>query len=269
MVREGKRPIYFSQVLDRIIQILNCFTEQDLELSFTDLVNRLELNRSTLYRLLEAMRSYRLIELDRSNGKYHLGIKLFELGSLSIKRFDINRYAGPFLEMLVKQTGETAHLCVLDGSDILYIAKVESNQALRIPSSVGRKNPAYCTGVGKAILAHLSEEELQAYLAQTELKAFTKKTLVAPADLKKDLRLTRSRGYSVDNEEITENTRCIGAPIRDHSGQVIAAISIAGPSFRITKEKVPLLAAFVMEAADAISMRAGYRRSSISAVGGV
>src|SRR5262245_3043917 len=170
MAQEVQRPIYFSQVLDRVIQILNCFSEQNLELSFTDLLNRLELNRSTLYRLLEAMRSYRLIELDKSNSKYHLGIKLFELGSLSIRRFDINRYAHPFLEMLVKQTGETAHLCALDGSDIIYIAKVESTQALRIPSSVGRKNPAYCTGVGKAILAHLSEEELQTYLAQTELK---------------------------------------------------------------------------------------------------
>jgi IclR family KDG regulon transcriptional repressor len=258
--------MYFSQVLDRVMQILDCFSDHEPELSFMDLVNRLELNRSTLYRLLEAMRNYRLVELDRSNAKYHLGIKLFELGSLSIKRFDINRYAGPFLEMLVKQTGETAHLCVLDGSDILYIAKVESTQALRIPSSVGRKNPAYCTGVGKAILAHLSEGELQAYLAQTDLKAFTRKTLVSPADLMKDLRVSRSRGYSVDNEEITENTRCIGAPIRDHTGQVIAAISIAGPSFRITKEKVPILAAYVIEAADAISMRAGYRRSSVSAV---
>lgn len=248
------------------MEILNCFTEEEPELKFTNLLDGLELNRSTLYRLLEAMRSHRLIELDKATGSYHLGMKLFELGSLSITRFDITKYAGAVLEKLVEQTGETAHLCVPDESDVVYIAKVESKQALRIPSGVGRKNPAYCTGVGKAILAHLSEEELEAYLAQTQLKALTRKTLVLPAELKKDLRLTRTRGYSVDDEEITENTRCIGAPVRDYGGRVIAAISIAGPSFRVTKDKIPELAAYVMEAADDISRRAGYRTANLSIV---
>lgn len=259
MKLKAGKPIYFSQVLDRAMQILNCFSNGTLELRFSELADRLELNRTTLYRLLEAMRGYGLLELDRATGEYHLGMKLFELGTLAVGRLEIDECAAPALETLVEQTGETAHLCVLDGADVIYIAKVESKYALRIPSGVGRRNPAYCTGVGKAILAHLPEEQLETYLAQTPLSAFTEKTIVLPAALKKDLRQIRVRGYSVDDQEIDENIRCIGAPVKDYSGKVIAAISIAGPSVRISKEKVPKLAEYVMETAAEISEKLGYR----------
>jgi len=258
MKREAKKRIYSSQVLDRVMQILRCFSNEEPELRFTELADRVELHRSTLYRLLEAMRGYGLIEIDKETGKYRLGLKLFELGAIAVGRLEIGKCAIPVLEKLVEQTGETAHLCVLDGSDVVYVAKVECKQPLRIPSGVGRRNPAYCTGVGKAILAFLPEDELESYLAKTEMRAFTRKTITSPAELKRQLRLTRARGYSVDDQEIDDGIRCVGAPVRDHRGVVVAAISIAGPSIRITKERVPELASYVVEAANNISEQLGY-----------
>ncbi len=259
MKQKTNKTIYSSQVLDRVMQILNCFTNENRELRFADLSAQLGLHKSTLYRLLEAMRSYGLIELDGTTGKYHPGLKLFELGMLAVGRLEISKSAIPALERLVEQTGETAHLCVLDGYEVVYVAKVESKQTLRMPSNVGRRNPAYCTGVGKALLAQMSEEEIEAYLAQTSLQAFTKKTIVLPAELKRQLKEVLARGYSVDDEEISEGLRCVGAAVRDHNGQVIAAISIAGPTMRITKNKMPELAAYVKEAANSMSEQLGYR----------
>ncbi len=147
---------------------------------------------------------------------------------------------------------------MLDGSDVVYVAKVESRRTLRIPSAVGRRNPAYCTGVGKAMLAHLSEEQLAAYLAQTPLRARTRKTITSKPELRAELRAIAAQGYAIDDHEIEEGVRCVGAPVRDYSGRVVAAISIAGPSIRVTKDRIPELAAHVIAAASAISAQAGY-----------
>ena len=165
----------------------------------------------------------------------------------------------PALQQLVEQTGETAHLCMLEGSEVVYVAKVESKQTLRMPSNVGRRNPAYCTGVGKAILAHLPENEIEAYFERTPFRTFTKKTIVEPTKLRKELKEVRVRGYSVDDEEISEGLCCVGAPVRDFSGKVIAGISVAGPKMRIPKGKIPELGARVVNAANSISLQFGFR----------
>ena len=254
---ESKAPIYFSQVLDRAMGILECFNDEN-ELRLSDIVARTRLHKSTAYRLLEAMRNYGLVAMNEESGKFHLGLRLFELGSLAIGRVGIERYAHPTLERLVQQTGETAHLCVLDGSDVVYVAKVESRAALRIPSAVGRRNPAYCTGVGKVLLAYLTEDQLADYLAQTPLQPLTRKTITSKATLRAELKAIALAGYAIDDQEIEEGVRCVGAPVRDYSGKVIAAISVAGPSMRITREKFPEIIRYVMTAADAISVLAGY-----------
>jgi DNA-binding IclR family transcriptional regulator len=255
---------YSIQVLDRLVQILDCFTLDKPKLQFTELQSKLDLHKSTLYRLLEAMRAYGLVEHDEKSGQYYLGLRLFQLGMIAVERLEISECATSTLEHLVEQTGETAHLCVLDGSEVVYVAKVESKQTLRMPSNIGRRNPAYCTGVGKAILAHLPEEQLNAYLANTSLQPFTERTVVAAAELRKQLKEVASRGYSVDDEEINEGLRCIGAPVRDYSGDVIASVSIAGPTMRITKSKIPELAKYVIGAAYSLSEELGFHSTKKS-----
>jgi DNA-binding IclR family transcriptional regulator len=256
--RGPRKQSYGVQVLDRIVAILNCFSNHTSERSFAELLQAVGLNKSTLYRLLEAMRSHDLIALDPPTGKYCLGMKLFELGMVSIGRLDVARVALPELETLVARVGETAHLCILDGSDVVYIAKVESKLSFRVPSNIGRRNPAYCTGVGKALLAHLPEQKLEEYLAQTEFRRFTRNTLTSPLALKRHFQQIRSQGYSVDDQEIEEGLRCIGAPVRDHTGEAIAAISVAGPATRMLKRNVRKLSSHVVAAADRISHRLGY-----------
>src|SRR5271157_5248141 len=214
---------YSSQVLDRVVRILECFGPERTDLRLAEIAAATGLHKSTLYRLLEAMRAHRL------------------------------------LEHLATVSGETAHLCVLDGCDVVYIAKVECTRTLRIPSAVGQRNPAYCTGVGKAILAFLAPEQIQSYIAKTPLKPFTRKTLTSGSELKANLRQIAVQGYAVDDQEREEGVRCVAAPVRDHGGLVIAAISIAGPSIRVTKEKIAELASHVVRAADEISAGLGYR----------
>ena len=250
--------IYSSQVLDRVVQILDCFGPERTDLRLVDIAAATGLHKSTLYRLLEAMRSHRLIGFDGNSGSYHLGMKLFELGSQAVERLALDKHAHPILDQLADVSGETAHLCVLDGREVVYIAKVECTRTLRIPSAVGQRNPAYCTGVGKAILAHLAPAQLAAYFAEEPLHAFTKKTLTSASDLKANLRQIVAQGYAIDDQEREEGVRCVAAPVRDHSGRVIAAISIAGPTMRVTKERVTELAAHVIRAANEISAKLGY-----------
>jgi IclR family KDG regulon transcriptional repressor len=253
---------YSSQVLDRVVQILNCFGPERTDLRLVEIAGITKLHKSTLYRLLEAMRSHRLVGLDENSGAWHLGMKLFEMGSRAVERLALDKHAHPILDRLADMSGETAHLCILNGSDVVYIAKVECTRTLRIPSAVGQRNPAYCTGVGKAILAHLAPEQLAAYIAETPLQPFTKKTLTSGSELKANLRQIVAQGYAIDDQEREEGVRCVAAPVRDHSGRVIAAISIAGPTMRVTKERVSELAAHVIRAANEISARLGYAITS-------
>jgi IclR family transcriptional regulator, KDG regulon repressor len=266
--KEQPGPIYFSQVLDRVMMILNCFTSMEPEIRFSELAERLQLHKSTLYRLLEALRSYGLIEVDGATGKYHLGLKLFELGALATGRLEITKSGAPVLEDLARQTGETAHMCILDGLDVVYVAKVEGTHRFYVPTTIGRRNPAYCTGVGKAILAYLPDSQLEAYLGEmsrNKVRSYTQNTITSTIQLRERLKLIRSRGYSVDDEEISEGLRCIGAPVWNYSNTVVAGVSIAGPSVRVTRRRVPDLARHVVDAADKISKHLGFRAGSSEA----
>ena len=249
---------YSSQVLDRVVQILDCFGPGRTDLRLVEIAATTKLHKSTLYRLLEAMRGHRLIGFDETAGSWHLGMKLFEKGSQAVERLALDQHAHPILDRLAEVSGETAHLCVLDGSDVVYIAKVECTRTLRIPSAVGQRNPAYCTGVGKAILAHLASGQLATYITETQFRPFTKKTLTSASEFKANLRQIVAQGFAIDDQEREDGVRCVAAPVRDHSGRVIAAISIAGPTMRVTKERVAELAAHVIRAANEISAKLGY-----------
>jgi len=167
----------------------------------------------------------------------------------------------PFLEGLVRDTGETGHLAVLDGGEAIYIERVEARRALRIPSAVGRGYPAHATNLGKVLLADLAPERLRELIGERPLGAFTPHTITDPAELDAELERIRAQGFAVDNEEYDEGLRCIGAPIYDHSGHAVAALGIGGPVTRITPERVEELAELVMAAARGLSRRLGAHQS--------
>jgi IclR family KDG regulon transcriptional repressor len=256
---KAKDSPYQVQVLDRAVTILDTLAAHDEDLSLFELAERLSLHKSTIHRLLMVLERHRLVERRAQSGKYGLGLRLFEFGTKAFARLGLGERARPYLERLAADAGETAHLCILDDGEVLYLEKVEPSRTVRVPSSVGQRNPAHCTAVGKALLAHLPQSDLDALVRSRGLKAYTRNTITSPALLKRELRAIRERGYAIDDEEIEEGLRCVGAPVRDHGGRVVASMSIAGPAFRVTRGKAPALGRLVVKIADELSAELGYR----------
>ncbi len=253
---------YRIQLLDRVMAILDCFQGGQGQFGVTEISKQVGLHKSTVHRVLEALKSYRFVIQDPANEKYSLGPKFLELSRHAGPSFEVRERSKAILEQLVAETGETAHLCVLDQGEVLYVEKCESAKTLRIPSRVGHRNPSYCTAVGKALLAFLPHE-IERLSNGTLLQRYTPNTITDFRKLRQELASIRERGYSIDNEEIEVGLRCVGAPVRDHSGIVIAAVSIAGPIFRMADEKIPSLAASVLKAAQTLSERMGYRSEAL------
>jgi DNA-binding IclR family transcriptional regulator len=250
------------QSVDRAAQILAQLAGRGGCASLADLARDLELSRSTVHGLLATLRRHGLIAQDE-DGRYVLGLKLFELGSLAVSRLDLRQVAGPVLERLVDQFHETVHLVLGDGLDVVYIDKRESPQSMTIVSQVGHRLPAYCTGVGKAMLAFKPEPEIDDLLNKVVLLPRTKNTITDKIALKSYLAEVRACGYALDNEEIIEGLRCVAAPIRDHTGQVVAALSVSGPSVRLTAEKIAQIIPTVVKGAADISRQLGYREEML------
>jgi DNA-binding IclR family transcriptional regulator len=252
---------YRIQAIERAVAILNAFSAEEPELGVTDLADRLELHKSTVHRFLVNLEAAGLVERDRRTSRYRLGLRIFELGGLVLQQMNLWDEALPFLEGLVRDTGETGHLAVLDGGEAVYIERVEARRALRIPSAIGRGYPAHATSLGKVLLANLDREAANAVVQERGLHRCTPKTITGIDALWRELDSVRVEGYAVDDEEYEEGLRCIGAPIVSHTGQVVAALGIGGPVTRVTPERVNELAALVMAAATSLSRRMGAEQS--------
>lgn len=260
---KGNSP-YKIQVLDRALALLEVLSQEGPDLSLIELSTKLKLHKSTTHRLIMVMDRHRLIERNSTNGRYRLGLKLFELGTKAVSRLDLRERARPYLERLVGETGETVHFCILDDTDVVYMDKVEPARSVRMASSVGRRNPAYCTAVGKAILAFLPEEQVESIVKRQGLKPLTRNTITTPTELKAELTRIRARGYAIDDEENEEGVRCVGCVVREYSGEPVAAISVSAPAFRVTKDKLATIAAPVMAAARGLSQELGFRETRLS-----
>jgi DNA-binding IclR family transcriptional regulator len=256
--RTSRARPYRVQVLDRAVQLLDVLAEADREMGPAELTGRLSLHKSTIHRLLVVLERHRLIRRNPAHGKYGLGMKLFELGNRAVARLDLRDRAEPILQRLVDETHETAHISILDGLEMLSVANVEGPWTLRTPSTVGRRTPLHCTSVGKVILAFLPDAPLADLLEELSLTQYTRHTLTTRSALTRELLRVRELGYALDNEEAEVGLRCVGAPIRNHRGRVTAAISIAGPAFRLTDDRLPSLAARVIIAARDLSRELGH-----------
>jgi IclR family transcriptional regulator, KDG regulon repressor len=250
-------PQYKVQVLERALGLLNTLAEAQTDLSLMDLCERIKLHKSTVHRLISVLEQSRFVERT-SSGKYRLGLKLFELGSRAVSGLDLRERARIHLERLAFETNETVHLCVLDEGEVLYLDKVEPDRSVRLSSSVGRRNPAHCTSVGKAIMAFMPESEVDSIIQQHGLRAFTKYTITTPAALKADLQEARQVGYAKDWEEHEEGVKCLGSAVFDYSGKAVAAISLSGPAFRINDKSLNVFAAAVKSACAALSADLGW-----------
>ena len=257
------RSPYRVQVVDRALAALDVLANRSSECSLAELCIALGLHKSTVHRLMMVLEQHRLVDKNPETGRYRLGLKLFEFGSKALAALDPRRHARPYLDRLQRELGETVFFCILDDGEVFYLDKVESQQSIRTACTVGSRAPAYCTAVGKAMLAELPDAEVSDIVHRWGLKAITANTITTATALRADLRAVRSRGYAIDDEEKEEGLRCISAAVRGHSGRLFAAISVSGPAFRITKGRIPEIGQVVMRAANDLSVEFGHQATPL------
>jgi IclR family transcriptional regulator, KDG regulon repressor len=241
---------YRVQVLDRTFAILNILAETSQSLGPTELGKRLHLNKSTVHRLLAVLEQHRYVERDTCSARYRIGLRIAELGRFASPRFEFEKSSKPFVERLAAETGEAAHMGILCDGEIMSILHASAPNNIDSPSTVGRRSPIHCTSLGKAVLAFQREadEQMRSY----RFVPYTRKTIRTPSQFSAELDRIRVRGIAIDDEEFQEGLRCIGAPICDRTGRAIAAISIAGPTSRITANRSGELARSVLDIARAL-----------------
>lgn len=235
-------------------EILECFGENKAELSLTEISRMTKMNKSTVHHILATLVESKFLKKTQNN-RYALGLKFFQFGSLVLARMEVGEVAQSVLQHLESIFQETIHLAVLEGFEAAYIHKIESNRSIRMSSRIGQRMPLYCTGVGKVLLAY--NEHLMSRVLANGLVARTKYTIVSEQDLYKELARIRERGYAMDEEELEEGLIALAAPIRDYTGQVIAAVSIAGPTERM-RARLPRIVAELLIANKQISEEMGY-----------
>ncbi len=245
------------QTIDRTIMVLNCFSESQPEQKLSEIAEGIGLNKSTVHGILNTLKYHGLISQDEESRKYRLGLRLMELGSRAANSLNIIQLAGPEIRKLCNETEETVHLGTLDHDEMVYIDKVESLQSMRIASSVGARLPAYCTSLGKTIMAFLDQEELIKTIPDV-FRPFTPNTIMNMDDLLKELEKIRVNGYAIDNEEYSVGLRCVAAPIYNHEGEVKYSISVSGPGIRMSAGKMDQIILMVKETCNDLSVRMGY-----------
>lgn len=250
--------IYKLQALDRAFAVLDLLATSPASLGLAEIAEGLILHKSTAHRFLMVLERHRMVERDRG-GKFRLGLRLCDLGSRAIEQFDLRDRAQIHLKTLVAEIKETAHLCILEKTRMVYIDKQEPERSIRMISRVGASSPIHCTAVGKAMLATMPRARVDAlFPGDVRLERFTRHTMTSRDALLKELERTSRRGYAVDDEEREEGVRCAGVAIVDGRGEAVAAVSISGPSFRVTMQKIPTIADRLMNCARGIQNDLGY-----------
>ena len=236
----------------KTLAVLRLFARDASELGVTDISQLMGMDKASVFRALKALERYRFVEQDRATRKYRLGFAVVELAGSKLRQTPLASIAQPHLARLSQLTGETVQLSVMDELRVLYIGVVESPQPIRVALGVGSYRPPYCTAAGKVLLAYAAKAEQDQVLSRP-LKKFTSRTVVEPAKLRKELARIRERGWSTDDEGFVEHLRVAGAPIRDATGRVIAAVAVGGPTIRVSRKQLERFVKLVTATAAEIS----------------
>lgn len=247
---------------EKMLRILDCFTLRSGQLSVGDIADMTGMPRSTTHRWVTTLRNAGLLDQDHTGDVYRLGLRLIHLGNSALTNMDISRDARHVLEALSRSTGEKSHLCVFDGNQMIFVTRTIGGRAGRFNSTTTMESsPCYCTSVGKAVLAFQPTETIERIIKQG-LHPYTRDTLTDPVKLRDDLATTRKRGYAINNGEMDAHERCIGAPVRNAAGRVIAGLSLSSTRRKLTDDRIPGLAQLVIKHAELLSIQLGYRPRS-------
>jgi DNA-binding IclR family transcriptional regulator len=248
---------YKVQALDRAFAVLDLLGESETPLGLAQVAASLKLHKSTAHRFLMVLERHRMVERT-TGGRFRLGLRLFDFGNRAIEQYDLRERAQPHLRRLVAETEETAHLCILEQAHVIYIDKIEPARSVRMITRIGQSNPVHCTSVGKAMLAFLPEERIADIIRRLRFERCTNRTIATAEALRTEIEKTRRRGYAVDDEELEEGLRCIAVPVLDAQRFPVAAVSVSGPSFRVTAQKLPAIANQLLQCVRGISTDMGF-----------
>lgn len=249
---------YLSSTVQKTLDVLFVFMTDQKEWALAEVATAVNLPVSSVFRCLANLEVRGLIDQNRETGKYHLGIKAFELGMYAWKNLDLQTLARPYLEELSREAGETITLGVCSEDEVLYMDRVDSSKVLRATSTPGQRRPMYCTAIGKVFLSDMPSYEVIRIAQTYGLSPRTSKTITDVDRLHADLEEIRRQGYSLDLGEFEEELCCVATPIRDATGKVVASIGVAGPLARFDDDKKQHLIQIMQSTAQTISIRLGY-----------
>ena len=216
------------QSVDRALRILDIISDAEDGLTLAQIAQMIELPKSTVHGLVSTLRDHRYIKQSDEDGRYLMGMKLFEMGTKAARSWDIRDAAKPAMRWLSKEFGETVHLGCEDNGEVLYLDKIAADSLITIVSDIGARLPMHCSGIGKALLAHKSDSEINRYIFNKGLIPLTGRTITNKDAFLAELEKVKEQGFAIDDGEIMEGLRCVGAPIFDTDGLVRYAISVSG-----------------------------------------
>ena len=247
------------QSLTRGLSILECVAQSEGGLTLTDIAQRAQLAPSTTHRLLATLEKTGYVYQMGDLGLWYVGLQAFTVGSSFLANRDFAAHSHAHMRRLMEQCGETANLAILDGTEAVFIDQVQCRETMRTIVKLGSRVPLHASGVGKAIFASLPDDQIDALIKVKGLPRITENTITSPETMWASIRVIRQRGWSFDDEEHLPGTRCVAAPIYDEHAEPLGAISLAGPSSRLSDGRIKQLGPLVSHIAEEITRRLGGR----------
>jgi IclR family acetate operon transcriptional repressor len=250
------RDPYLLGSLRKGLEVIDCFTRQE-SWSLAELAADLSQSKPTVFRILHTLEDFGFLEKDAATGRYVLGLRLHTLGSVAVKHEQLRWQALPPLQDLARTTGETVHVGILYDGEAICVQAVDGTRLVRMHAFVGKRTPAHASALGKVLLAHMPDAELDALIAARGLVRFTPHTITEATALREALHRVRAQGWALDDEEMETGLRCLGAPITDHSGRPCACVAVSAPAARMDPERIVELVTQVKATAMRISRMLG------------
>ena len=247
------------RALDRAMVLLTRLSQSE-GMTLTDLAKAAGESPATVYRALVTLQQHAVVELDPAGQHWHVGSGAFRIGSAFLRRTKVAERARAPMQALMRATGETANLGIETDDEVLFLTQVETHEAIRAFFPPGMKSPMHVSGIGKALLAFYGPERVSRIVARKGLAGFTARSLTEPDRLMADLAATRARGHAIDDEERAEGMRCVAAPVFNEYGEPVAALSVSGPAFRMTRARADAIGGQVRAAADSVTEAIGGKR---------
>lgn len=247
------------QSVDRALSILEVLSDYEDGLGITEISEKVDLHKTTVYRLLTTLIYKGYIKQNQNTSKYSLSLKLFELGNKKVEKMNLVSVAEPYLKELMEKTNEVVHLAVREESELVYVSKVEPQKSMKMYTRIGMRKPMYCTAMGKAMMSQMTEEELRKIWDESNVQKLTSNTIVDFGKFKENLKYIRISRYAMDDQEVEEGIRCLGTVVKDYKSRVCGAISISGSIISFTEDKIDYFSKIILEYADKISKELGYR----------